>query len=40
MTVVNPEIVMFTDVICFQDLDTDRLVGWHSTLMLASYTRH
>ena len=40
MTAANPEMVMCTDVISCQNPDTDRPVGWHSTLVPASYTHH
>ena len=40
MTAANSEMVMCTDVISCQNPDTDRPVGWYSTLVPASYTHH
>ena len=40
MTAANPEMVMCTNVISCPNPDTDRPVGWHSTLVPASYTHH
>ena len=40
MTATNQEMAMCTDVIRCQNPDTDRPVGWHSTVVPASYTHH
>ena len=40
VTATNPEMAMCTDVINYLNLNTDRPVGWHPTLVLASCTVH